>query len=109
MSYGLSVLVSDIPPNKEVALPDERYFMCGDADDLKNKLEILLDKDLTETEKSYMRLQIAGKYNWQRIAEQTIEVHKEVECGFFVRRLRRLAQITMRKRKFHDRGHQKTS
>jgi glycosyltransferase involved in cell wall biosynthesis len=26
MSYGLSALVSDIPANKEVKLPSERYF-----------------------------------------------------------------------------------
>jgi len=34
MSYGLSVLVSDIPANKEVELPAHRYFKCGDVEDL---------------------------------------------------------------------------
>ena len=37
LSYGLPVLVSDIPANKEVELPAERYFRCGDVDDLKEK------------------------------------------------------------------------
>jgi hypothetical protein len=37
LSYGLSVLVSDIPANKEVGLPVERYFRCGDVDGLKEK------------------------------------------------------------------------
>jgi len=37
LSYGLPVLVSDIPVNKEVELPAERYFRCGDVDDLKEK------------------------------------------------------------------------
>ena len=37
MSYGLPVLVSDIPANKEVDLPAERYFRCGDMDELKEK------------------------------------------------------------------------
>jgi glycosyltransferase involved in cell wall biosynthesis len=37
MSYGLPVLVSNIPANKEVELPAERYFRCGDVDDLKEK------------------------------------------------------------------------
>jgi len=36
-SYGLPVQVSDIPANKEVKLPAERYFRCGDVDDLKEK------------------------------------------------------------------------
>jgi hypothetical protein len=31
------VLVSDIPANKEVELPLERYFRCGDVDELKEK------------------------------------------------------------------------
>jgi glycosyltransferase involved in cell wall biosynthesis len=39
MSYGLPVLVSDIPANKEVELPDELYFGCGDVDDLKEKAD----------------------------------------------------------------------
>ncbi len=39
MSYGLSVLVSDIPANKEVRLPAERYFQCGDVANLKEKLK----------------------------------------------------------------------
>jgi len=37
LSYGLPVLVSDIPANKEVELPAERYFRCRDVDDLKEK------------------------------------------------------------------------
>ena len=78
MSYGLSVLVSDIPANKEVDLSAERYFRCGDAHDLQKKMETLLDKDLTEMEKRDLRLRIAEKYNWPKIAEQTIEVYRKV-------------------------------
>lgn len=77
LSYGLSVLVSDIPANKEVTLPDERYFRCGDVNDLKEKMEVLLEKDLTETERQEIREQIEEKYNWDRIAEQTIEVYRK--------------------------------
>lgn len=39
MSYGLPVLVSDIPANKEVDLAQERYFRCGDVQELKKKLK----------------------------------------------------------------------
>ena len=35
MSYGLAVLVSDIPANKEVDLSSERYFRCGNVTDLR--------------------------------------------------------------------------
>jgi len=77
MSYGLPVLVSDIPANKEVDLPAERYFRCGDVDDLKSKMEILLDKELTENEKQALRRLIAEKYNWNKIADQTIAVYRK--------------------------------
>ena len=37
LSYGLHVLVSDIPANKEVDVSSERYFKCGDVDELREK------------------------------------------------------------------------
>ncbi len=78
MSYGRPVLVSDIPANKEVDLSSERYFKCGNVTDLQRKMETLLEKDLSEIEKRDLRLQIAEKYNWLTIAEQTIEVYRKV-------------------------------
>ena len=77
MSYGLPVLVSDIPGNKEVGLPDERYFRCGDVNDLKRKMKVLLERGLSKEERKEMRYQITEKYNWDRIAEQTIEVYRK--------------------------------
>ena len=90
MSYGLPVLVSDIPANKEVALPAERYFRCGDVDDLKAKMEVLLEKGLSEKERQEIRNNIEKKYNpstifrtygagWNKIAAQTIEVYKKIK------------------------------
>ena len=77
LCYGLPVLVSDIPANKEVELPAERYFRCGDVDDLKKKMEVLLEKGLSEEEQQEMRDQIENKYNWNKIAAQTIEVYRK--------------------------------
>ena len=70
-------MVSDIPANKEVALPEERYFRCGNVDDLKEKMEALLKKDLTEIERQEIHKQIEEKYNWDKIAAQTIEVYRK--------------------------------
>ena len=89
MSYGLPVLVSDIPANKEVELPAERYFRCGDVDDLKKKMGELLEKGLSEEDQQEIRKQIEEKYNpstifrtygasWEKIAEQTIGVYRNV-------------------------------
>jgi len=74
MSYGLPVLVSDIPANQEVDLPDERYFKCGNITDLRKRMEVLLDKDLTEIEKRDLRLRIAEKYNPSTICLPTGQV-----------------------------------
>lgn len=78
MSYGLSVLVSDIPANKKVDLPDERYFRCGDIDDLKDKMLSLLENTMSEKERQELRKQIVERYNWDKIAEQTIKVYEKV-------------------------------
>ena len=72
------MIVSDIPANKEVELPPERYFRCGDVEDLKEKMEVLLEKGLSEEERQEIRRQIEEKYNWDRIAEQTIGVYEKV-------------------------------
>ncbi len=77
LSYGLPVIVSDIPANKEVELPPERYFKCGDVGDLNEKMEVLLEKELSEEERQEIRKQIKEKYNWDRIAEQTIGVYRK--------------------------------
>jgi hypothetical protein len=46
MSYGLPVLVSDIPANREVGLAKEQYFTCGDVNDLKEKIQFHLDNPM---------------------------------------------------------------
>jgi len=38
-------------------------------------LEILLEKKLSEEEQQEIRTQIEKKYNWDKIAAQTIEVY----------------------------------
>jgi len=77
MSYGLSVLVSDIPANKEVGLPQERYFRCGDVNDLKEKMTALIERDLSLSEREKIRGQIEAKYNWDCIADLTIAVYRK--------------------------------
>ena len=51
-------MVSDIPANKEVALPEERYFRCGDFDDLKANMRTLLKKRVPKEERERIRSQI---------------------------------------------------
>jgi len=74
MSYGLPVLVSDIPANKEVELPAERYFRCGDVDDLKKKMGELLEKGLSEKDQQEIRKNIEEKYNPSTILQRRINL-----------------------------------
>jgi len=77
LSYGVPVLVSDISANKEIKLHPERYFRCGDVNHLQEKLKALLENELSEKEREEIRNEIEEKYNWDRIAEQTIEVYRK--------------------------------
>jgi len=78
MSYGLPVLVSDIPANREVALPSDRYFRCGDVADLAEKMAALLQKGLTNEEQDEILNGLRERYNWDKLAEETIEVYRKV-------------------------------
>jgi len=78
MSYDLPVLVSDIPANKEINLRLERFFRCGDITELGEKLLLLFEKGLPEDEMKEYRRQIAEKYDWREIADQTVNVYEKV-------------------------------
>ncbi|MBR4840126.1 MAG: glycosyltransferase family 4 protein [Paludibacteraceae bacterium] len=70
MSYRLPVVVSDIPANLEVELPEENYFRLGDVNQLSSKLECLLE------ENPALRVQYdLDKYQWKHIADQVCEVY----------------------------------
>jgi hypothetical protein len=60
-----------------VGLSKERYFKCGDVTDLKEKIEYHLDKPVTVDEKSVFRALIRKKYNWEKIAVQTVKVYEK--------------------------------
>ena len=77
MSYGLPVLVSDIPANKEIDLPDARYFRCGDVKDLRSKISQLLKAGLSAEEKQATSQKLKENFNWDQISDQTIAIYKK--------------------------------
>jgi glycosyltransferase involved in cell wall biosynthesis len=81
MSYGLSVLVSDIPANMEINLSKDRFFRCGKVDDLEIKLKQLLETDISEKEQSAFKLQLSQNYCWSKIARQTVKVYEKILCA----------------------------
>ena len=78
MSYELSVLVSDIPANREIALATNRYFKCGNIEDLGKKISYHLAHGISEKEKKIFRKQIKDKYNWEKVAKQTLDVYEKI-------------------------------
>jgi glycosyltransferase involved in cell wall biosynthesis len=78
MSYGLSVLVSDIPANKEINLHPDRYFACGNISELQEKILMHLHKNLSKEERVEMEISLREKYNWDTIADKTIAIYRQV-------------------------------
>ena len=74
MSYGLPVLASDIPANKEVGL-DESYYFHYDKKDCVSNLTKALKSRLDDKSIQQYDLSI---YNWDKIAEQTMDVYLEI-------------------------------
>lgn len=73
MSYGVKVVVSDIPANLEVGLPKEDYFPCGDVDELSRKLGKIIEQPLQHIDYDM------SKYDWSKIAQQVTDIYKKYE------------------------------
>ncbi len=78
LSYNLSVLVSDIPQNREITLPDYRYFEPGDINELVVKIGKLLKSDIGAEEKGFYKKLLEKQYNWDKIAQQTLKVYNKI-------------------------------
>ena len=73
MSYGVKVIVSDIPANLEVVLDKEDYFSVGNVDALAEKLKVTIEHPLKHINYDM------SKYNWERIADQVAEVYRRLK------------------------------
>ena len=69
MSYGVKVIVSDIPANLEVGLPQNDYFHVGNVDELANKLNDVMTHPVEHIEYDMT------KYDWDKIAREVKEVY----------------------------------
>lgn len=73
MSYGVKVIVSDIPANLEVGLNQNEYFHVGDIDALSNKLQKVVDAPMEHVDYDM------SKYNWDKIADQVMSVYNSLQ------------------------------
>ena len=73
MSYGLPVVVSDIPANLEVGLAEECYFPVGDIDALASRLSVLCEDPLARIDYDM------AKYDWDHIAKEVSDVYRSLQ------------------------------
>ncbi len=78
LSYGLPVLVSDIPQHKEIPIPEYRFFPVGNIEVLKEKILELYYRNITEEEKKNQISYLKEYFNWGKISQQVITIYKEV-------------------------------
>jgi len=78
LSFGLPTIASGIPANLEVGLSQEHYFPLGDIDTLATKLKERVLNPIGPGEREFVRQWVVGRYNWQRIAENTAQLYKDV-------------------------------
>ena len=76
LSFGLSCIASDIPANQEVGLSEERFFKAGDVQGLAKKMREFIEKPLSDEERQQQINMVAERYDWEKIAERTLEVYK---------------------------------
>lgn len=77
MSYGNCCLVSDICENTEVVEDKALVFAKSDIKDLRRQLDYLLQHpEVAENYKKQSADFICGKYNWDDVVEQTLQLYR---------------------------------
>ncbi|MBB5765736.1 glycosyltransferase involved in cell wall biosynthesis [Methylorubrum rhodesianum] len=74
-SAGCPILLSDIKPNVELGLDGRNYFPVGDIPALARRLKQPFETYAIDWE------MISARFDWDRIAERTIEVYDRVSQG----------------------------
>jgi glycosyltransferase involved in cell wall biosynthesis len=78
LSYGLPVLVSNIPPNIEVVNDPSHVFCVDDTRDFSSKLVALTSSKVDAREREAMRQESARRYDWNDIALKTSATYREL-------------------------------
>ena len=78
MSYGLRVLASDIPPNRQVSLPEEQFFAPGDVAAAAERIKVFSARDFSEELRQRQIAYVTHHFDWNEVADQTIAVYDAV-------------------------------
>lgn len=72
MSYGVRVIVSDIPANLELNLDKRDYFHVGNIEELSRNLQDIIDNNVEHIDYDM------SKYNWDKIAIQVVKIYNSL-------------------------------
>jgi glycosyltransferase involved in cell wall biosynthesis len=78
LSYGIAVVASEIPANREMNLGSASYFPVGDVPALAQRLTEVAQQPQSEASREARRRWVADTYDWERIAHQTHAVYRRV-------------------------------
>lgn len=79
MSYGNCCLVSDIPENMEVVEDKAISYQKGNIDELRDKLEYLLENsEVVDQYKEASSQFICEKYSWEDVVDKTVQVYNSI-------------------------------
>ena len=82
MSYGNCCLVSDIDENMEVVHDKAFSFRKGNVDDLREKLEDLLNRpDQVEKYRKGSAEYICSRFSWDDVVDRTIQLYTGTQKG----------------------------
>lgn len=74
MSYNCPCLISDIAENVEVLKGHGHSFRVSDEADLREKLEVLLDKSIEIID---TRGYVKDNFDWENVVERTLKIYEE--------------------------------
>ncbi len=77
LSYGLRVIASDIPANRELNLAEGQYFPMGDVEMLASRIVQFACSCATTGEKQHIRQRVVRKYDWNAAAIETLAVYQQ--------------------------------
>lgn len=78
LSYGLPVLASDIPANREVGLAEEQYFALGDVEQLAERFRVFARSPNGSVDRDQVRRWVAERYSWDAASRTTLQVYHGV-------------------------------
>lgn len=77
MACGIPVIISDIPPLREVAGDAAMVFHSWDHDELADKILMLLSSEGLRAELREKGLRKAAEYSWEKVAALTIQTYSK--------------------------------